>query len=138
MPHPGGRPLKYKTPEELQTAIDAYFDYCNKRMLKHWDKKAGKEVDFFHPEPYTMSGLAYHLGMSRRALINYKRKDEFLPTIKQARRKVEMDVERRLMEGQAVAGAIFNLKNNFGWKDRSEVEETHHFPEPIYGGKSVK
>ena len=28
-------------------------------------------------------------------------------------------------------GLIFNAKNNFGWKDRSEVENTVILPKPI-------
>jgi hypothetical protein len=128
---PAGRPLKYKTPEELQVAIDAYFDYCDNRLVNGWDNKTNEQFAYVSPEPYTMSGLAYHIGMSRRALLNYKHKDQFLPTIKAARRKVEMDVERRLMEGKAQTGAIFNLKNNFGWKDESKVENTIRLPKPI-------
>jgi hypothetical protein len=110
--HPGGRPLLYKTPEEMQVAVNAYFESC-------WDEidKDGSTIRM-QVKPYTMSGLANSLGMCRKSLINYSNKDEFLPTLKKAREKVHQFVEEYLFQGKNTAGAIFNLKNNFGWKDQ--------------------
>ena len=68
---------------------------------------------------FTMAGLAYALGMDRRSLLNYSNKDEFFPSIKKAKDRVEVFVEKRLYEGN-VAGPIFNLKNNFDWHDKTE------------------
>ncbi len=128
----GGPPLKYLTPEALQTAIDEYFTQCDNRLVQGYDNKTNEQFAYISPEPYTMSGLAYALDLSRRGLLNYKRKDKFVHAIKRARRKVQTDVERRLMEGKgATAGAIFNLKNNFGWKDESKVENTVILPKPL-------
>lgn len=135
MKHAGGRPLLYKTPEEMQKIIDEYFDWCDNRAIKIWDDKTQKELMIGSPAPYTMSGLARRLGMDRRTLLDYKKRDKFLPTIKAARERIHEDVETRLMEKQAT-GAIFNLKNNFDWKDKSEVDNNIKFPKPIYGGKS--
>jgi len=120
--HAGGPPLKYKTEEELQKAVDKYFDYCDNRLVQGYDNKTNEQFAYISPEPYTMSGLAYNLGLSRKQLLVYKKRYLFGNTIKEARRKVEMDVERRLMEGKAQTGAIFNLKNNFGWRDQTEVD----------------
>lgn len=122
MAHPGGRPPIFKTAEEMQKIIDDYFDYCDNRM-KEIHAKEGGVVAVNVPEPYTMSGLAYALGMDRRSLLNYSKKEEFFPTVKEARNRVQMDVERRLMETSNQAGAIFNLKNNFDWKDKTEVDQ---------------
>lgn len=107
-----GRPPVYKTPEEMQDAIDKYFE--SKKIVEN-------ETLTFRP---TMSGLANSLGISTRSLINYKQKDEFLPTIKNARQKVEEALEDALY-GTGVAGVIFNLKNNFGWKDKQEIESNN-------------
>lgn len=110
---PAGRPPKYKTAKEMQKVIDEYFEsvtYCN--------PDTGRE----YCQP-TMSGLADALDMCRKTLCNYSHKDEFLHTIKKARRKVEIALERHLY-GNSVTGAIFNLKNNFGWKDKQEVEQS--------------
>ena len=105
---PAGRPPKYKTPDEMQVIIDQYFVDNQYRTDNGVIKR------------YTMSGLALTLGMSRRALVDYAHKDEFLPTIKDARLVVEESLEQSLY-GTGVAGVIFNLKNNFGWKDQQEI-----------------
>ena len=52
-----GRPLKFKSVKELQTAIDAYFKKCDERFTQVYDKLAGKVVKLNNPEPYTVSGL---------------------------------------------------------------------------------
>lgn len=131
MKHAGGRPLKFKTVEELIKAIEDYFDYCdNKTKEIHSDKLGDMIVP--DPEPYCMSGLAYRLGLSRHGLINYKRRNKFLSTIKQARRRIEADVERRMNDKNTFTpGLIFNAKNNFGWKDEKHTDLTSN-------GKTLK
>lgn len=122
--NPVGRPLKFKTPEELQTVIDEYFDYCDNKTKDIHSEKLGDMI-VPDPEPYTMSGLAYRLDLSRQALIEYRDRDEFGDTIKRARNRVEADVERR-MNGKDTftPGLIFNAKNNFDWHDKTEVENS--------------
>lgn len=105
-----GRPVKYKTPEEMQILIDAYF----------------KERDETK-EPYTMTGLAIALDMDRKSLVNYAQRDEFFLTIKKAREKVEDYAERSLYRASNVTGIIFNLKNNFSWVDRQEIDQHNTF-----------
>ena len=106
MAHAGGRPLKFKSAEELQVKIDAYFDEC--------DKKG---------EFYTMSGLAYTLETDRALLCRYENKDEFYNTIKNAKRKIESQFEQRALNGQYNPTiAIFLMKNNFNYVDRQEQE----------------
>jgi hypothetical protein len=121
--HAGGRPLAFKTAKEMQEAIDEYFDNCDNRLVQGYDNKTNEQFAYISPEPYTMSGLAYALGIDRRTLLDYSERGEFLPTLKRARDRVQMDVERRLME-KAPTGAIFNLKNNFGWKDEVKQDIT--------------
>lgn len=99
-----GRPLKYQTPEDMQADIDAYFAEC-------FDKE----------KPPTVSGLALSLDMDRRTLVDYAHRDAFFPTVKKARARIEETLETSLY-GNGVAGVIFNLKNNFGWKDKTEQE----------------
>jgi hypothetical protein len=122
MAHAGGRPLLYKTVAEMQKIIDEYFQWCEDRAAKKVGDD-GKEYMISSPAPYTMSGLARRLGMDRRTLVDYAERDEFLPTIKAARERIHEDVETRLMEKQPT-GAIFNLKNNFGWQDEHKVDHT--------------
>jgi len=107
MANPVGRPLKFKTPAAMQKAIDNYFAEC-----------FSEEV---HP---TVSGLAYQLELTTEALRNYERKTEFLGTVKRAKQRVEMAIEQSLMSGRNATGPIFNLKNNFGWKDTTQQDIT--------------
>lgn len=86
--------------------------------------------------PYTTTGLAIALDTTRETLLDYgdgkydskvtsdPSDDKFSDTIKKAKLKVQQYAELYLFEGKNTAGAIFNLKNNHAWKDRSEVDET--------------
>ena len=79
--------------------------------------------DFVFYHPYTITGLAIELGLDRKALINYSEKDEFSNTIKKAKTIVENWLEEHLISGQGNAtGIIFNLKNNYNWRDKQEVD----------------
>lgn len=133
---PAGRPPIYNTVEELEPLVDEYFTFCDNRIRYVYSKKRDKVVEVIDPEPYTMAGLAYHLGMDRDTLLNYSKKKEFIGTIKRARDRVHLDVERRLMDG-AGAGAIFSLKNNFNWRDKSEQELTGRDGGPIEESTTV-
>lgn len=118
-----GKPLRFKTPEELQDAIDEYFAFCDNRISTFYSAKADGVVEVLDPAPYTMAGLARVLGISRQCLSEYSHREHYGDAIKAAREKVHEDVERRLMEKNAT-GAIFNLKNNFGWRDSSQIEHS--------------
>ena len=98
-----GRPRAFKSVEEVEKKINAYFNYCEEKE-----------------KPYTMSGLAYYLEVSRQTLVNYSYKDEYFDTIKKARDKVQMQLEECLYRLGNNSGVIFNLKNNFDWKDKIE------------------
>jgi predicted transcriptional regulator len=100
----GGRPLKYKTVEELEKKINEYFEMCDNKQLH-----------------YTITGLALYLDVDRRTITDYAHKEMFSPTIKKAKLKVENYLENNLF-GNNVTGVIFNLKNNFGWKDKTEQD----------------
>jgi len=107
MSNPVGRPRKYNSPEEMQVAIDKYFN----------DIKETKE-------PPTIMGLVEACKFEdRKSLIDYCGYDkDFLHTIKKAKAKVEKYIELQLMSGRNVAGLIFNLKNNFAWVDKQEID----------------
>ena len=101
-----GRPLKYNNVEDMQKDIDKYFAECDENK-----------------KPYTVSGLAYALGTNRQTLINYEDKDGFFDTIKKAKAKIERFNEELLYNKDvSTTGVIFNLKNNYGWKDKQEIE----------------
>lgn len=99
---PAGRPKLYESDEALREVVDDYF---------------ASLVD----EPPTVSGLALALDMTRETLNQYSKDEEFSDTIKKAKQRIEVYLEMRLY-GSAPAGTIFNLKNNFGWKDESTTK----------------
>ena len=101
----GGRPMKFKSPKEIEDKANEYFSKCD-----------------VEERPYTITGLAIALDTDRQTLINYENRDEFFDTIKKAKQKVENYAEERLFNGGNTAGVIFNLKNNYGWVDKQEVE----------------
>jgi hypothetical protein len=47
---------------------------------------------------------------------------EFSNTIKKAKQIIEKYNAEQLYRKEQVTGIIFNLKNNFDWKDKSEVD----------------
>ena len=103
------------TVQELEEKIESYFEKCDKEKI-----------------PYTVTELALHLGFNcRQDLLNYqdKYKDpngiSYFDPIKKAKARIEASLERRLqMGGNNTAGLIFVLKNNYGWKDKQEIETT--------------
>ena len=116
-----GRPLKFKTPEELSNRIEEYFKYA----------KDNNEVP-------TVSGLAWYLGTNRQCLLRYQEEDSkllksvpdyvkviFRDTIKQAKARIEAGYEQALFNKNSAVGAIFTLKNNYKWVDKQEVEQTN-------------
>jgi len=98
--------LKYKNIEDLQKGIDKYFQECDVKE-----------------KPYTMSGLALSLGIDRKTLINYSERDSYSTLIKKAKQKVECQLEENALMGKSNSTfTIFNLKNNYGWQDKTEME----------------
>lgn len=123
--NPVGRPLAFKSVEELEQKIEEYFTFCDNRIQQIYSAKQDAVIEVINPEPYTMSGLAYHIGIDRDTILNYSKKEEYFGTIKRARDKVQADVERRMNDKNTFTpGLIFNAKNNFGWKDRTETDIT--------------
>lgn len=129
--HAGGRPPKYKTKEEIQEKIDNYFESCY-RPVRIFVKDANKYITLKDEEgniikeqyrPFTVTGLADALDMSRQSLLNYSEKDEFFDTIMRAKRKCELYAEERLFDKDGANGAKFSLANNFeSWKDKKDVD----------------
>ena len=86
-----GRPLLFKTPKELQEKIDEYFAHCDNRVKEVYNKELGDHIMVSDPEPYTMAGLAWFLGVDRQTILNYEERDGFFGAIKNARARVIYD-----------------------------------------------
>jgi hypothetical protein len=137
-----GRPKKWESVEELETQIQAYFDSCfmvktERIKIKDPDgneewidsiatDKDGNEI-YIQIKPFTVTGLAVALDTTRETLLDYETKPEnahFSDTIKKAKQMIQQYAEDYLFNGKNPTGAIFNLKNNWGWVDRRETDIT--------------
>jgi hypothetical protein len=138
-----GRPLKFESTQELQDKIDAYFAECDPHMveteewedLRDGDGKLVKDENGYNKLglitrkrltkqiPYTITGLALALNTTRETLLDYEDKEEFTDTIKAAKLRCE-NYNEQMLYGPSPTGTIFNLKNNYGWKDRTEQENS--------------
>lgn len=101
----GGRPPLYESAEEVSEIVDKYFEDCTTKE-----------------EFPTISGLAMSLDMTTETLRMYGKDDKFSATIRRAKQLVEMAWEQKLLTPGS--GPIFWLKNNAGWKDKQEVEQS--------------
>jgi hypothetical protein len=99
---------KWTNAETLRLMIDNYFHQCN-----------------LEGKPYTVTGLALYLGTNRQTILNYENKDEFKPIIEWGKLKIHNNWEEMLpSKERATVGVIFNLKNNWGWKNEDKLDMT--------------
>ena len=160
----GGRPLKFKTVEELEQRIEQYFASLYDYARDMWGNRL-KDKEYVKPadgsddnNPYagwvmkkvkvaTITGLAVYLDTSRDVLIDYERGkydevDEdgnkielsdieqlfneqvntFSNTISRAKAMILEDTEQQLYKSGASTGAIFSLRVNYKWQDKTVTE----------------
>ena len=96
---------KIKNISKLRRVAKKYFDTCDETI-----------------RPYTISGLAAALNVSRTTIKNYALREDFGPVISEFKRKIEAQMEERMLMGtSAAAPSMFALKNNCGWQDKIEI-----------------
>lgn len=108
-----GKPLKFKTPKSLQKKISDYFKFCDEKN-----------------RPYTITGLALFLDTSRQTLLEYEGEVEgrdgrdplYADAIRRAKLRCQAFAEESLWTPKVATGVIFNLKNNYGWRDQKDFE----------------
>ncbi len=117
-----GSRRSFKTVKALQTKIDKYFKDCDAKVFVMIKENPVTE-------PYTVSGMACSLGVSRETVHLYSTGEYDTPdesysdTIKKAVAKIERDKIAKAMLGLYDRTiCIFDLKNNHNWKDRSELD----------------
>jgi len=119
-----GKHKQYKTATELEEKIKEYFDSCwVDKVTEHTDKDGNCTMTTvrYQDRPYTVTGLALHLNLTRQGLINYQGQKEYVDTVTRAKSMVEMYAEESLFTSKNTNGPAFSLKNNFGWKDKQEL-----------------
>lgn len=129
-----GREKDFDSPGELEIFIDEYFEWCDSHPINVWhsqlDKSTGSPVSVPTQRPYTVEGLALHLGITRQTLLNYQKRDgydEFFDVIVRAKQRI---TQQRIELGSV--GVLkenfvkFLLVNNDDYVDRSEQKNTNH------------
>lgn len=135
--------MKFKTPEELQEKVEAYFVSTGWVEKDVYDKKKQEIVRATVFDPPTVTGLAVYLDTTRDLVHDYSNGvyDEvdvrFAQIFKQAKVRCEHALEYGALTGHLnPLISIFSLKNNYNWKDKTEHDLTTGGM-PIYGGKST-
>lgn len=115
MAYEGNR--KFNDPEKLKKDIEEFFIDCEKRNRVP-----------------TVTGLAVALDTTRETLLQYENeiikklddniKHEISDAIKRAKVRIHAEYEQALFDRGKVTGAIFTLKNNYGWADKQEIVQT--------------
>lgn len=102
----------------------AYSAEAFKKKVEEYFRKGGRPIKDTGIKLYTLSGLCLYLGIHRDTFADYARRAEYSDTIKKAREEVENCIEELSLIGVIEkTSAIFNLKNNFGWKDKDREED---------------
>lgn len=132
--------LKYQ-PEELEDKIKDYFDSITISVPRTKpNTNPDKDVDDDFKEPIlnnlweqiidtewasipSILWLCEYLDIVRNTLSDYESKPDYSDTIKEAKQRIEKYNAEQLYRKEQVTGIIFNLKNNFDWKDKSEVDQ---------------
>lgn len=142
-----GRPRKYKTPAALSRAVEAYFlSITREAKLTEWvdtgertprGKPVLAERDVLgadgqpvyrtvYTSPPTVTGLCLALGISRDTWENYAGDaaySGYADVCRAAKLRLEAYLEEELLSREkGVQGIIFNLQNNYGWREKREVE----------------
>lgn len=122
-----GRPLAYPTPEALQAAVDSYFEECKHNVIVKQVVSKGEIVRVETPEPFSMAGLASHLGVSRQTLLAYDgnngERADYLDIISRARLKIERsNIALSLVGCYDSRIANLNLASNFGYFTKQDVD----------------
>lgn len=144
------RPKRYEDAEKLDKAVEKYFKSISREKVVTETVDTGEKDNYGHTvyeqreitnrlgkpvviveyvEPPTVAGLCEFLGINEATWARYANQDlhpEFCNTITRARGRMKAWNERELLvrEGSNVKGIIFNLENNYGYKEAHSVNVT--------------
>lgn len=126
------RKTKY-TKKTLSEAVNAYFSSISYTVVAKDEDGCelrnddGKEILVRkYATPPSISGLCLYLGIDRSTWQNYadaRLHPEMKAVTEEARARIEVYLEEELLtRRKGVQGIIFNLQNNYGWKQKQEIE----------------
>jgi len=128
-----GRPKKYSSKKALGDAIERYFRSISRTIPAKDDTGCiicnddGERIMLTqYIRPPSISSLCIYLGIDRSTWQNYcdgQMYPEFAGVTSQTRARIEAYLEEQLLTRvKGVQGIIFNLQNNYGWRQKQEVE----------------
>jgi len=104
----GGRPLKYPDPAAFDKMVDDFFIDCD-----NTDHKP------------TIEHLAVYMGCNHETLNEYaNRSEEFSAAVKKAKQRCLDWLIADGLNARNPAMHIFLAKNNYGYRDKQEIEST--------------
>lgn len=139
------RPRNY-TAKGLEKAVEAYFDSISREVEAKEKVDSGRRDSYGHiiwdlqvicnkrGEPVMLTeyvvppcvgGLCAFLGIHRSTWANYcdpEQYPEFIDTTTHARERMRAWREEQLLTRKDVKGIIFDLQNNYGYREKREVE----------------
>lgn len=126
---PAGRPKKY-TAKTLEQAVNRYFKSisCTRNAMDLEGNQIfnddGEPITYTaYVRPPSISALCLSLGIEKRTWANYAEQETMAPVVENTKARVEAYLEEQLtIREKGVQGIIFNLQNNYGWKQKQEVE----------------
>ena len=127
-----GRPKKY-TRKGLEKAVEGYFASISRkvRVLDEDGEAVYNDIGESiwvteYIRPPTVSGLCLYLGIDRSTWQNYADRrlhPELQEITAYAKMRMETYLEEQLLTREKnVQGLVFNLQNNYGWREKREVE----------------
>lgn len=139
-----GRPKKYNA-KKLEKAVEGYFASIS-RIVPVTEQvptderdshghvifrtvpvmnQLGKQIKLLeYVVPPTVGGLCAHLGIHRSSWANFANDEELAPVVEAARGRLQAYLEQQLLERKDVKGIVFDLENNYGYRERRSVEVT--------------
>lgn len=119
----GGRPVAFKTPQEMIDKMEQYFEEQSKFEFIYYDK-LGNEKKRKLQAPIHIAGLCAFLGITNETLNQYAKKKGFSESISRAKKICEAYLVDQCIIGQKGNKADFVLKNNYplDWKEKVESE----------------
>lgn len=129
---PAGRPKKY-TKKGLREATERYFRSISRTIaardltgatIRNDDGEDITLTQFVVPP--SISSMCLYLGIDRSTWQNYcdaQLHPELQDITQTARARIEAYLEEQLLTREkGLQGIIFNLQNNYGWKQKTEME----------------
>lgn len=119
-----GRKLKVPSPEEMETAWEAFVAECDKGHEEQV-ASAGKVLKIRKRTIYTLERFQIKIGITRETWGKYKARAKYADTVK----RIEEEVFARKKEAMlnlegSTAGLIFDMKANYGINDKTIIDAT--------------